>query len=577
METTDSTSQTSELLFATQAARILEIRDLICESVVTLDDAPKPTFTPYDIRRATLASLSRTNHDFFFSAARVLWGTQEILLEYLLALLPQPFENSSAPSSGKGLCVKPNTTLTPSSQSNTPNLPSENSLDRFNIYAPYTKHLMLRCLGFTPAHQQGLDAIRSYTRTHTRTLNLVSVSSKHPYFCVWPSLSDSENCKYLLLDWLEVLISPSLRRLDLVEDDFLDGYSEHNRFGGLITASAQNCPNLNYLSFRYSIAFTPRQLSTSVTKLYKIAPKNIQHLQCHNVQPCPELFDWLARMTKLRRLELQKLRAYGTSQANGPPFHKCLALPELQYLILKQFPLYSALNLCQTSLISHLTQLEIHFHSYDGWNHQTISSFFQQLSQYCCNIAELTLDCFDLPAWHNFPSTNISLLRDLPLQTLSIRGEHQSLMSNELGCVREILETWPSLLTLDLSVLVADLRALQHVLPLCNQLSSLRLCIRIEEILGEISATTPPQALESRSGHAHGPLRLVSSYCWPDFWCRIPELDGLARRLSSVRPNIIYCVSDDRQQPWRFYRYPWVTHLNSRLKIQDERLNRRER
>ncbi|KAG9096463.1 hypothetical protein FS749_008425 [Ceratobasidium sp. UAMH 11750] len=128
---------------------------------------------------------------------------------------------------------------------------------------------------------------------------------------------------------------------------------------------------------------------------------------------------------------------------------------------------------------------------------------------------------------------------------------------------------------LDLGMLVADLEDLHYVLPLCQQLSSLRLYIKIEEILSESSNTTPSQALGLRSGQVHGPLKLVSSYPQPDFWWTLPELDELARQLSSMRPNITYYVSDDSQQPWRFHRYPWVTYLNTQLKVQDERWERR--
>ncbi|KAG8703343.1 hypothetical protein FRC08_002926 [Ceratobasidium sp. 394] len=549
METTDSTSQISELLFATQAARILEIRDLICESVVTLDDAPKPTFTPYDIRRATLASLSRTNHDFFFSAARVLWGTQEILLEYLLALLPKHFENSSAPPSGNGP-------------------------DRFNIYAPYIKHLTLKCLGSSNLHPPGSDAIRSYARTHARTLNLVSLSSKHPFSCAWPSLRDSGDCRDALLDWLEVLISPSLRRLDLADDDVLNGPFGHNRFYELITASAQNCPNLSYLSFCYSNApeMVTRESPTSTIGLYKTVPANLVHFRCRDMRLCPELFAWLAGMTKLRQLELQQLWIYDTSRAIALLLRERPAFPEPRYLVLKQLSPNSALYLCQTPLMNNLTELDMHFPQQAVWTRQTVRSFFQQLSQSCWHLIELTLDCSDLP-WHHFPFKDISLLRALPLQALSVRGRHEDL-TDELGFVRDILETWPSLLTLDLGMFIANLRDLQHILPLCQQLSSFRLCIQSEENLSESLGSTPRQSLEPRSGYMHRPLTLVSSYRQPDLWCTPPELDELARKLSSARPNITYCVSDDSQKPWSYYRYSWVAYLNTQLRIQDERERR---
>ncbi|KAG8678406.1 hypothetical protein FRC08_017806, partial [Ceratobasidium sp. 394] len=89
METTNLCSPAPTESFARQVAGIPEILDIICELVnVCGEGVPENGKTPETTACTALVCFLRTSHAFFFSASRVLWGTQEIEAEDLLVLLP---------------------------------------------------------------------------------------------------------------------------------------------------------------------------------------------------------------------------------------------------------------------------------------------------------------------------------------------------------------------------------------------------------------------------------------------------------------------------------------------------------
>ncbi|KAG9119814.1 hypothetical protein FRC07_004969 [Ceratobasidium sp. 392] len=77
IDTTETVPAIENFPFARKAAAIAEIRDTICTLINTCDKRSSDT----------LARLLRTNRDFFYSAARALWGGRDILSDDLLALL----------------------------------------------------------------------------------------------------------------------------------------------------------------------------------------------------------------------------------------------------------------------------------------------------------------------------------------------------------------------------------------------------------------------------------------------------------------------------------------------------------
>jgi hypothetical protein len=89
MKATDPTFSASEESFARRAAGIPEIRDIICDFINIPDEGPlDDDTTPNTSACSSLARLLRTSQDFFFSAARILWGTWEIEAKDLFVLLP---------------------------------------------------------------------------------------------------------------------------------------------------------------------------------------------------------------------------------------------------------------------------------------------------------------------------------------------------------------------------------------------------------------------------------------------------------------------------------------------------------
>ncbi|KAG9074851.1 hypothetical protein FS749_013535 [Ceratobasidium sp. UAMH 11750] len=167
METSISSSNVS---FARQAAEIQELRDAIRESADSLEKHAS----------ITLACLLCTSRVFFFSAVRVLWGTRKIKTEDLLTLLPGVTKKHPGPRF-------PSWAIT--IESDIPNPLPKHYFNRFNLYAPFVKHLEFRLAGYTHTLQQGLSATRSYAQARMLLPNLVSLSAKGGRFYLWQHLT----------------------------------------------------------------------------------------------------------------------------------------------------------------------------------------------------------------------------------------------------------------------------------------------------------------------------------------------------------------------------------------------------
>ncbi|KAG8693036.1 hypothetical protein FRC08_009354 [Ceratobasidium sp. 394] len=441
--------------------------------------------------------------------------------------------------------------LTPFPQSDIPDPLPKHYFDRFGLYASFVKYLEFRVAGYTHTRRQGLGAIRSYVQAaHVLLPNLVSLSSKSAHVYPWRNLTDET------LDWLEVLMSPSLEQLDLIDtDNIFTDESLESLYTPIIT-SINKCSNLVDLSFCYgSTAGAGSQTFTSIaaTALHTTVPTNLVNLRCRSAPLCLEFFNWLASMAKLQRLQLEWPKRSG----NTPPSsfsNKRAIFPELRCLVLKDCYIEEVRYICQSSLVDNITCLAFH----GEWNHE-VTEFFEQVAKSFPNLVELSLVDFPIIR-ETFPG--LVSLRVLPLCKVFIPNCGR--LDLHPNTAWGFLKHWSSLNELDLCSYEASFDDLQGILPFLPELSVLRLCITMS-VPEEISDADLAQALALQLGTTYRPLKLISSRDEPQISCELSELDEVARYLLSMRPHISYWSSSDMERPWRYRRYKWLEYLNAQL------------
>lgn len=309
----------------------------------------------------------------------------------------------------------------------------------------------------------GLRALLSYVQHQVLLPNLVTfVNKSRPRFTDDTSIS-------ALLDWVEILVPPSLTKLDILhEETLLEATVE--KYYHVISTTVSRCPNLRYLGYFYSRR--PSMRHPGFLSGHTIVPAHLTYLRCHFAVFCPELLRWLEGMAQLNTLELTDLNGFFHAFDGGhisPPSAfsnlECLKLNSPFRLICSQ--------VWQTSLVQHLTRLLVVFGSDRGWSELTISDFFSLLVEKSPGLTELSLEYHK---HYRLSVESLQILRHIPLRKLSISGATRKHIGGP-HAVRNLIQVWPLLEKLDLCSYEADFEDLRHILPFCSHLSVLRLSI----------------------------------------------------------------------------------------------------
>ncbi|KAG8764665.1 hypothetical protein FRC12_007964 [Ceratobasidium sp. 428] len=481
-----------------------------------------------------MTSLLHVNRDFFFSVIRLLWRTVDG--SNLLVLLP-----------GVQYEYLPGNLV-----SDIPDLLPESYFDRFSLYAPYVRHLELEAATYRHKGPQGLSLVRPHAEARVLLPNLISLSIRELSPFRGPGID-------ALLDWLEVLISPSLRQLDLTPINRSPIHTAANRSYTSTITSLNSCSNLTELSFCYDH-------SSTADGLYATTPINLTSIRCHRAPFRLEFFMWLAGIPNLQRLEFSSPRSPSSSYA-ASLISELPTLAKLQSLSLGNCPSVFATSLFESPLVRNIVHLDMHCHSNDEWHSATITTtFFEQLSKICLKLTELVLDYSGL---HQSPTllsplNNFRLLQTLPLQELSLQDCDRDMLG-EPSIIREMLDIWPTLRELDIMLYEIDLEDLRMILPFCSRLSLLRLYIPVM-LPVEISDEEFTHALSLQSGTAYSALKLCSHGDKDPEWDHSHSvLDQVSRYILSLRPNVTFWISNGYLKPSTPEPYEWADYLNVQL------------
>ncbi|QRV90543.1 hypothetical protein RhiJN_18561 [Ceratobasidium sp. AG-Ba] len=398
------------------------------------------------------------------------------------------------------------------------------SFGRFEIYAPYVNHLELSIPIGLIGRWELLGLLRTYAQIRPLLPNLISLllSPRHPYI---------EEEGPILADLIETLISSSMERVDLY-DAFRSPNSLElipNRIHKLVKQIIAECPNLSYLSLCYTQEL-PQDVHQTTIEMQQSIPSSLTDLKCHKAILCQSFYTWLASMVKLQQLELNQLT--GTcprdfidsisSQSHGF---------ELRHLTLSLCTPLPTLDVCRLPIVRHLTHLMISFGCHAGWKSSTITSLFDQLAASSPNLYSLSINGVRLRQ-AEFPACRLTRMSSLPLRKISLTGVYRDSIGG-LEEIVELIQTWPTLRSLDLNRYQISYEELEDVLPFCGHLLMLRMCIQGPVTHSIMSRRfTPPQVVAKCS-----PFKLVS---YPMDKHDPLEVNALARYVwDYLRPIIV--------------------------------------
>ncbi|QRV90562.1 hypothetical protein RhiJN_18580 [Ceratobasidium sp. AG-Ba] len=393
--------------------------------------------------------------------------------------------------------------------------------ERFNYYASHVKYLRSSLVVYLHKTRHDMDFIRAYAQTHILLPNLLTLSTGSPA---------GDEFAGNLLDWLEVLISPSLQKLDISHSQNRDSYSPAvvDRYYQLVQRATKNCRELRSLSYNYGGA--PATHSPTFLEGHTVLLPEIEHVRCRFAVFCPEVLAWLGAMQSLRKLEFSQLDGFHSAFNGLSLSEQPHAFSKLDHLVLVDSWVGPTIQLFQSPLVRNLVRLDLESATSQGWLSDATLTICQKLPTSCPQLRELSL---------GFPPNqslinSLFALRQVNLRSLSVPRANRKILGGP-RVVRDLLQLWPLLETLDLPAYDASFEDLGHIIPYSPQLSVLRLAIEMNIPFG-ISNTRFASVVQPTVKQGH--LTLVSSYEHPDQSHELPELGELAR--CDWHPNSVW-------------------------------------
>ncbi|KAF8595514.1 hypothetical protein BDV93DRAFT_548772 [Ceratobasidium sp. AG-I] len=367
---------------------------------------------------ADAVALARTSHAFFHSATRQAWGTTNVPIQCLLALLGRVTIGEN-----RGIRM-----LLPDDF-------SEAHLGRFDLYAPYVTCLVSNLARNATWESKNCELLISIARSRILLPSLSCLKVR------------GEAAAYQSGAFAELLaqfIQPSLRVMRL------DCAYLPSEYTNSVRKALSVCSRLEFLSLA-SLYNAPHQIES----LYLALPEFpillcIERLNITSKDITPGVLSWLAGLPRLKRLLIE----YRYPTLVWEPLS--LTLPPNSFATLKSLTvtfdsIVNAETIWSSPLVNNLTSVRVMFHFWQPCDPLEIARFFRIMARNSPNLTTFSMVALyeHVPAYFTrLPVETFSPLSSLSLSSFQL-GKIQ-LRPNNGDSFEHIAQWWPSLRALDL-------------------------------------------------------------------------------------------------------------------------------